>query len=191
MAVDVGIRQQLLAGRMPVPWLASRAGRRILAVMRKVNTNHMDELTWSSPKGTFSGAGKQVSEALGRVPQSMNLDERHPFDVEIARLPPGSTPFPYHSHSAQWEFYHVISGTGVVRHEGGTTPIKPGDAFIFQPGEPHVMSNDGTEDLIFYVVADNPIGESAYFPDSKKFVVRSPERRVLRSEPLDYYDGEE
>ena len=159
--------------------------------MRIVNTNDIEELTWSSPKGKFNGAGKQISEALGRVPASTDLKERHPFDVEIARVPAGATPFPYHSHSAQWEFYHVISGTGVLRHEGGTTPIKPGDAFIFQPGEPHVMSNDGTEDMIFYVVADNPIGESAYFPDSKKFVVRSPERRVLRSEPLDYYDGEE
>lgn len=159
--------------------------------MRIVNTNDLEEITWSSPKGTFSGAGKQISEALGRVPASTDLMERHPFDVEITRLSPGATPYPYHSHSAQWEFYHVISGTGVVRHEGGTTPIKPGDAFIFQPGEPHVISNDGTHDLIFYVVADNPIGESAYFPDSKKFVVRSPERRVLRSEPLDYYDGEE
>jgi uncharacterized cupin superfamily protein len=159
--------------------------------MRIVNTNDIEEITWSSPKGTFSGAGKQISEALGRVPASTDLMERHPFDVEITRLSPGATPYPYHSHSAQWEFYHVISGTGVVRHEGGTTPIKPGDAFIFEPGQPHVISNDGQQDLLFYVVADNPIGESAHFPDSKKWVVRSPERRVLRSEPLDYYDGEE
>ena len=70
--------------------------------MRIVNTNDLDELTWSSPKGTFRGAGKQVSEALGRVPTSMNLDERHPFDVEIQRLPPGATPWPFYSHSAQW-----------------------------------------------------------------------------------------
>jgi mannose-6-phosphate isomerase-like protein (cupin superfamily) len=159
--------------------------------MRKVNTNHMDELTWSSPKGTFSGAGKQVSEALGRVPQSLNLDERHPFDVEIARLPPGTTPFPYHSHSAQWEFYHVISGTGVVRHEGGTTPVEPGDAFVFKPGEAHVVSNDGAQDLVLYVVADNPIGESTYFPDSNKISVGMPERSLVRLERLDYYDGEE
>jgi mannose-6-phosphate isomerase-like protein (cupin superfamily) len=159
--------------------------------MRKVNTNQMDELTWSSPKGTFSGAGKQVSEALGRVPQSMNLDERHPFDVEIARLPPGTTPFPYHAHSAQWEFYHVISGTGVVRHEGGTTPVEPGDAFIFKPGEAHVVSNDGAQDLVLYVVADNPIGESTYFPDSNKIGVRTPERSLVRLERVDYYDGEE
>jgi uncharacterized cupin superfamily protein len=159
--------------------------------MRIVNTNDIEELTWSSPKGNFSGAGKQVSEALGRVPTSTDLMQRHPFDVEIARIPPGATPFPYHSHSAQWEFYHVIAGTGVVRHEGGTTPIKPGDAFIFEPGQPHVVSNDGAQDLILYVVADNPIGESAYYPDSKKWAVRSPERRLIRSEPLDYFDGEE
>ena len=159
--------------------------------MRKVNTSDIDELTWSSPKGKFSGAGKQVSEALGRVPQSMNLDERHPFDVEIARLPPGATPFPYHSHSAQWEFYHVISGTGVVRHEGGSTPVEAGDAFIFKPGEPHVVSNDSAQDLVLYVVADNPIGESAYFPDSKKWTVRSPDRNYVRVATTDYYDGEE
>ncbi len=52
---------QLLAGRTPVP-SADAPKRR---GMRKVNTNDVDELTWSSPKGTFSGAGRQISEALG------------------------------------------------------------------------------------------------------------------------------
>ena len=159
--------------------------------MQKINTNNIAEETWSSPKGKFVGAGKEVSEALGRKPQSTDLNERHPFDVEICRIPPGKMPYPYHSHSAQWEFYHVISGKGVVRHQEGTTPIEAGDAFIFKPGEPHQFINDGTEDLVLYVVADNPIGESCHYPDSQKWVVRSPERRLIRSEPLDYYDGEE
>jgi uncharacterized cupin superfamily protein len=159
--------------------------------MRKVNTEAMAELTWSSPKGKFCGAGKQVSEELGRRPNSTDLRERHPFDVEICRIPPGKTPYPYHSHSAQWEFYHVISGRGSVRHKDGTTAIEPGDAFIFEPGQPHQLTNDGSEDLILYVVADNPIGESAYFPDSQKWLVRSPERRLIRSAALEYYDGEE
>ena len=53
------------------------------------------------------------------------------------------------------------------------------------------LINDGSQDLILYVVADNPIGESVYYPESRKWSVRSPERRILRSEPLDYYDGEE
>jgi uncharacterized cupin superfamily protein len=159
--------------------------------MLKINTKDLVELTWSSPKGKFVGAGKEVSEALGRKPQSTDLRERHPFDVEILRIPPGKTPYPFHSHSAQWEFYHVISGTGQVRHADGTEAIEPGDAFIFEPGQPHQLINNSAQDLILYVVADNPIGESGYYPDSGKWLVRSPERRIIRSEALDYFDGEE
>ena len=53
------------------------------------------------------------------------------------------------------------------------------------------LSNNGTEDLLILVIADNPIGESAYYPDSKKWLVRSPERRLMRGDSLDYFDGEE
>ena len=159
--------------------------------MQKVNTNSMAWESWSSPKEKFVSAGKGVSEALGRDPLSTDLMKRHPFDVEIARIPPGAASCPYHSHAAQWEFYHVLSGRGAVRHKEGSTPIEAGDAFLFPPGEPHQLTNDGTEDLVYYVVADNPIGESCYYPDSKKWLVRSPERRLLRGEALDYFDGEE
>lgn len=159
--------------------------------MRKINTKDIAEKSWSSPKGKFGGAGKEISEALGRKPLSTDLKERHPFDVEICRIPPGKSACPYHSHSAQWEFYHVISGKGLVRHKDGTTAIEAGDAFIFEPDQPHQLTNDSSQDLVFYVVADNPIGESCYYPDSQKWIVRSPERRLIRSDALDYYDGEE
>ena len=159
--------------------------------MRKVNLRDIPEDSWSSRKGKFEGSGKGVSEALGRKPRSTDLMERHPFDVEILRIGPGKTPYPYHAHSAQWEFYHVISGSGAVRHEEGTTPIESGDAFIFKPGQAHQLTNNGSEDLVVYIVADNPIGETWYYPDSKKWGVALPERRYVRSEALDYYDGEE
>ena len=116
---------------------------------------------------------------------------RHPFDVEICRIPPGKISFPYHSHSAQWEFYHVIAGRGTVRHAGGSTAIETGDAFIFPPGEPHQLINDSDADLTVYIVADNPVGESCHYPDSGKWLVQSPERALIRSENLDYFDGEE
>ena len=63
--------------------------------------------------------------------------------------------------------------------------------FIFEPDQPHQLTNDGSQDIVLYIVADNPIGESCYYPESKKWLVRSPQRRLIRSEPLDYYDGEE
>jgi len=159
--------------------------------MRKINIKDIVEITWSSPKGKFVGAGKEVSEELGRKPFSTDLMERQPFDIEICRVPAGKTPYPYHSHSAQWEFYHVVSGTGTVRHQEGTTPVRPGDAFIFEPGEPHQITSDDSEDLILYVIADNPIGESTHYPDSDKWAVRSPERKIVRAAKQDYYEGEE
>jgi len=160
-------------------------------MMRKINTRDIAEESWVSPKGTFASAGKGISEALGRKPLSTDLRERHPFDVELCRIPPGRRNYPYHSHSAQWEFYHILAGTGQVRHQDGTTPVEPGDAFLFEPGQPHQFINDGTQDLVMYVVADNPLGESCHYPDSQKWLVRSPERRLIRSDPQDYYDGEE
>jgi uncharacterized cupin superfamily protein len=159
--------------------------------MQIINTNTLSEFTWSSPKGKFAGAGKEVSEELGRKPASSDLRERHPFDVEILRIPPGKSPYPYHAHSAQWEFYHVISGEGLVRHREGTAEIAAGDAFLFQPGEPHQLINNSVADLVIYVIADNPFGEHAHYPDSNKWSVSIPEKRLLRSEPLDYFDGEE
>ena len=159
--------------------------------MRKVNIADIPEQVWFSPKGKFGMTDKLISEVLGRKPASTDLRERHPFDLEITRIPAGLKHCPYHSHSEQWEFYSVISGTGMVRHEEGCTPIGPGDSFIFKPGEAHQLMSSPDEDLVFYVVADNPVAESCYYPDSGKWIVRSPERRLIRSEALDYFDGEE
>jgi uncharacterized cupin superfamily protein len=162
--------------------------------MRKVNIKDITEDSWVSPKGKFGGFGKSVSIALGRDAASMDLRERHPFDLEILRLAPGQTPYPYHSHSAQWELYHVISGNGTVRHKDGVEPLETGDAFVFGPDEPHAMTNTGSDDLVMLVIADNPIGESGYYPDSKKWLVRSPERCLIRPQSPsgeDYFDGEE
>ena len=159
--------------------------------MKKVNIAEIVEETWSSPRGKFAGAYKGISLALGRKEHSTDLRERHPFDVEICRVPAGKINCPYHSHSAQWEFYHVLSGRGQVRHEQGMTNVETGDAFLFEPGQPHQIINNTGADLMLLVIADNPIGESAYYPDSGKWLVRSPERRFIRSEGLEFTDGEE
>ena len=159
--------------------------------MKKVNSNEMEEYAWASPKGRFAGFSKQLSEGLGRERFSTDLLKRHPFDVALIRIPPGKANFPYHSHSAQWEFYHIISGRGTVRDESGQHEVGPGDAFLYKPSEAHQLMNRGDVDLVMYVVADNPVGESCHYPDSGKWLVQSPERRVMRSGPVEYYDGEE
>ena len=159
--------------------------------MQKVNLKDVPPDPFNSPKGKYASVSYGLSLALGRDEKSTDLRKRHPFDVERCHLPPGKSMCPYHSHSAQWEFYLVVSGTGRVRHAEGEMAVGPGDTFLFEPGQPHQISSDEKEDLVLYIVADNPIGESCHYPDSGKWIVRSPERRVIRSEPLDYFDGEE
>lgn len=159
--------------------------------MKKINLSDIPAQEWTSPKGKFASLDQEISVALGRKPESTDLKERHPFDVDLCRIPPGKIACPYHSHSAQWEYYQALKGRGKVRDPEGLHPIEPGDCFLFAPGEPHQVINDGSEMLELLIVADNPLGESCYYPDSAKWLVRSPERRVIRSEPIDYNDGEE
>lgn len=159
--------------------------------MRLVRLHEIEEYSFKSPKGKFQTSGKEISVALGREPDSLDLRQRHPYDLEVTRVAPGKAAFPYHSHSAQTELYLVLEGRGQVRDQEGTTEIEPGDAFIFQPGEAHQLINDGEIDLVFFTIADNPEGESCFYPDSRKWLVRSPERRLMRGDDLDYFDGEE
>jgi uncharacterized cupin superfamily protein len=95
---------------------------------------------------------------------------------------------------AQWELYLVISGKGTVRDKDGRTEVVAGDAFIFGPDEPHRLINSGNEDLTYYVIADNPIKESAYQPDSGKWKVNkssAADRVVIKGQEADYFYGEE
>jgi uncharacterized cupin superfamily protein len=159
--------------------------------MKKVNTKDVAAEPRVSPGGKFGSFEQGVSVALGREPASTDLLKRQPFDVAIRRVIAGRSVCPYHAHTIQWEFYHVLSGTGVARDQDGATPIGPGDAFVFAPHEAHQLTADPGGDLVLYIVADNPLGDACHYPDSKKWSVSIPQRALVRSEPLDYYDGEE
>jgi uncharacterized cupin superfamily protein len=162
--------------------------------VRTVNINEIKEEAWQSPRGKYAVCFKGISEALGREPASLDLSKRHPFDLEWNRVPPGKCNFPYHAHSTQWELYLVLSGNGSVRHRNGTTEVVAGDVFIFGSNEPHQLINNGQEDFVYYVIADNPIGESSYYPDSGKWKVNkssAADRVVIKGNETDYFDGEE
>jgi uncharacterized cupin superfamily protein len=160
--------------------------------MRKINLNSVGENETKSPKGKFRHYTKEVSMALGREPQSLDLMKRHPFDLAVTRIPPGAARCPYHAHSAQWELYVVIAGTGKVRHSEGVTEVSSGDVFLFGPNEAHQIFNEGEQDFVYHVIADNPFGTSCYYPDSKKWMVGQPsERMVLQGREADYFEGEE
>ncbi len=161
--------------------------------MRKINLQDIAETEDQSPKGKYHSFYKGVSLALGRDDTSRDLDKRHPFDLEYMRLPAGATNYPYHSHSAQWELYVVVSGRGLARHDKGQTEVVAGDAFLFPPGEAHQLSNPGPEDFIYFVIADNPLGECCHYPDSKKWLVgrETVLKKLVPDGGAKYYEGEE
>jgi uncharacterized cupin superfamily protein len=166
--------------------------------MRKVNLTDIPEQERKSPKGKFHKFVKDISIALGREPESLDLGKRHPFDLALVRLPKGKSYCPYHAHSAESELYLVISGRGSVRDKEGSTIVTEGDAFFFQPGEAHQLTNAGEEDFVYYVIADNPRsggagGDSCFYPDSGKWAVvkEGLEDVITKGKETDYFDGEE
>jgi uncharacterized cupin superfamily protein len=159
--------------------------------MKKVNIAQVTEEPWDSPKGKYAMRDRNISVALGLDEQSPEARNRHPFDVELCRIPAGKAGCPFHSHTRQWEYYQVVSGTGRVRDTEGWTDVGPGDAFIFGPGEAHQVSCGGPEDLVLLIVADNPQGEACHYPDSGKWLIRGPQRAMLKGDGAGYFDGEE
>ncbi|MDX2186232.1 MAG: cupin domain-containing protein [Opitutaceae bacterium] len=155
-----------------------------------INLRDVKSKDWASPGGKFGASDLELSIALGRKPESLDLGDRHPFDVIVSTVPAGKAACPYHAHSAQFEYYQVLSGKGRVRSESGIREIVPGDCFVFKPGEAHQLLGGENEAVTVILVADNPLGESCYYPDSKKWIVHAPEDRLIRSEPLEYLDGE-
>ncbi len=161
--------------------------------MNKVNVSEIEENERLSPKGKYQRFVKDISIALGRERYSLDLAKRHPFDLALTRIPKGKSLCPYHSHGAETELYLVVSGRGAIRDRDGTTEVTAGDTFLFGPGEAHQLTNAGEEDFVYYVIADNPRGDSCYYPDSGKFAVmkEGPEDAIVKGEDADYFLGEE
>jgi uncharacterized cupin superfamily protein len=162
-----------------------------LCQMHKVNLSQVPiEENPSSPSGRFRSFSQEISKALGHIKDSDSKQCTHPFDLELCRVPAGVSPWPYHAHSAQSELYLIVSGSGKLRTPQGLTELVGGDAVFCAPGEPHQIINDSAEDFMFYIIADNPVGESCY--DTDKWGLPSNlDGPVLKGKAVDYFDGEE
>jgi uncharacterized cupin superfamily protein len=157
--------------------------------MNRVNP---DDLPWAerrSPTGTFHRFQRDLFRGPVGTGADMPLPTDVPFDVALARVPPGATHCPFHSHAAEWECYLILAGIGTVRHGDRRAPLRAGDCVLCPPGEPHQLVNDGAEDLVYYVVSNNAPVDVWHYPDSDKWGIRG--SGIFRRTPAEYYDGEE
>lgn len=157
--------------------------------MKIVNHKDINPVTQKSPKETFYIERRHISEAMG-VPRDAGLDKGgHPFEVEHVSLPAGKRNFPLHTHAAQYEFYYILSGKGMLETESDSHELRAGDSVMLAPGEAHSFYNPYEAPLEYLVIADNPPADIAYYPKSKKWGIKP--GRIFFRESVDYYDGEE
>ena len=66
-------------------------------------------------------------------------------------LPPGSS-IGYHAHETSSEIIYILSGTGMVKVEGGEELLRPGDCHYCPKGQAHSLINNSDGDLEFFAV---------------------------------------
>lgn len=111
----------------------------------------------------------------------------------IYEVPPGEKLWPYHWELGCEEFAVVVSGRPTLRTPEGERPLDVGEIVNFPEGEAgtHQFRNDS--DAPFRVLLGSTKSRlyAAGYPDSGKLKVTAPSfERMVRDEPLDYWDGE-
>lgn len=160
--------------------------------MNKINLAEISIEKSRSPKGRFRRLSQHISQALAGVNGLGPSGLAQPFEVDLIRIPAGAVNWPYHSHSAQWELYLIITGRGQVRTPDGAADLREGDCIIHPPGEAHQITNTGATDLVYYIIADCPASDVCHYPDTNKWQVPGlPTPIRVTGTAASCYDGEE
>lgn len=161
--------------------------------MDKINELNVAKEHRKSPKDRFEMHRQHVSVAMrgGGSYATGPWEGGPPFDVEITTIPPGKKNYPYHSHASSWEYYIILSGSGKFRdNDNRWHELKPGDHVQYPAKEAHQIWNNGTEPLVFYVIANNCEVEVVHYPDTGKTLLL-PDRKLGYLDEADYYEKEE
>jgi len=157
---------------------------------RRVRLDDLPWEDWSSTKGKFGQAGRQISIPLGAKHRQPLSQGGHPFDLELGKVAPGKIACPFHFHTFQWECYLFLGGRGEFRLGDERFAVSTDDLVMAPPGVAHTFANTGTEDLLYLLIADDPAADYWYYPDSGKWGFSKP-RKIFRATEVEYWDGEE
>ncbi|MBV8163475.1 MAG: cupin domain-containing protein [Candidatus Eremiobacteraeota bacterium] len=152
-----------------------------------VNRINVDELY---PTERFSEGGGRYE---GLYEEIGNLIGARVLGYQITTLPPGKRFCPLHIEDMDEEMFIIWEGEAVIRTLRGEYTCRKGDIIAFPVGDigAHQVINKSDKPCrVFMLGAEDPKGV-CYYPDSKKVLVSSRGRLIIRTEPaLDYYDGE-
>ena len=147
---------------------------------------------------TDAGNGKTFQARIGRVGPMLGLVG---LGCTLTVVPPGKRAYPLHRHHVFSELFYIVSGTGEVRLDDRTLPVRAGDLIAGPAGaEAHQIVNSGTGDLRYLALSDMASVDVIDYPDSGKMGVAAGVKNgdlstatfkaLGRVTPADYFDGE-
>jgi uncharacterized cupin superfamily protein len=146
-----------------------------------------------------AGNGKSFQARIGRMGPILGLTG---LGCTLTVVPPGRRAYPFHRHHVFTELFYVLSGSGEVRLDERTLPIRAGDLIASPAGaEAHQIVNTGHDELRYLAISDMATVDVIDYPDSGKMAVAAGVRNgdlstatykaLGRVTPADYFDGEE
>ena len=97
--------------------------------------------------GTHNGGGSTIRYSLFSNAEGLKMVFRKRV------LHPGSA-IGYHLQNED-EIYYIISGTGEMKMNGKSFPVKTGDAILTRPGSSHGLKQTGKDDLVIIINYQN------------------------------------
>ena len=97
--------------------------------------------------GTHNGGGSTIGYSFFSNADGLKMVFRKRV------LHPGSA-IGYHLQNED-EIYYIISGTGEMKMNGKSFPVKTGDAILTRPGSSHGLKQTGKDDLVIIINYQN------------------------------------
>jgi uncharacterized cupin superfamily protein len=125
---------------------------------------------------------------------SSTREKGRKIGISHEELPPGKQTVPFHYHLVEEEHIVALEGEATLRLGDERYTIRAGDYVGFPAGQRagHCLINEGDQPFRYLMIGDRSPHEIVFYPDSRKVMLRSPERTMFirEGQPLDYFDGE-
>ncbi len=145
-----------------------------------------------------AGNGKGFKAKIGRAGPMLGLGR---LGCSLTVVPPGQRAWPFHRHHVSDELFYIVAGSGEVRLDDRTLPVRAGDLIANPAGaEAHQIVNTGTTELRYLAISDIGAVDIIEYPDSGKVGMAAGVRNgdlstasykaIGRITPADYWEGE-
>lgn len=113
--------------------------------------------------------------------------------IAYEELPPGKQSVPFHYHLLEEEHIIALEGESTLRLGDKRNRIKAGDYVSFPAGQRagHCLINETNAPFRYIIIGDHEPNDVCVYPDSRKLLIRSFDRAIIRDgDRLDYWEGE-